>query len=100
MFRNRKAFFVLIPVALVIAVGYVVMWLWNNALLAGVPSLMPINYWQALGIFILSKLLFGGFGGRKPPFGPQRMRDKLKRMTPEDRTAFMEKWKQRGGGCG
>ncbi|MCC7245054.1 MAG: hypothetical protein IT269_05220 [Saprospiraceae bacterium] len=99
MFRNKKFFFVLIPVALFFAVGYVVMWLWNNALLAGVPSLTPITYWQALGIFILSKLLFGGFGGRKSGFGPQRMRDKFKSMSPEDRAAFMEKWKQRGGGC-
>jgi len=41
---------------------FVVMWLWNWL----VPDLFngpELNYWQTLGLFILSKILFSGVGG-------------------------------------
>jgi hypothetical protein len=43
--------------------GLVVMSLWNWLM----PTLFGwhvISYWQALGLLILSKILFGGFRGR------------------------------------
>lgn len=53
-------------VAVIIAFlfGYFVMLLWNWLL----PPLLhagTINYWQAFGIVILAKILFGGVGGRQ-----------------------------------
>ncbi len=42
--------------------GFAIMWLWNW-LMPYVFGLPTINYWQAVGIFILFKLLFGGCGG-------------------------------------
>ncbi len=42
--------------------GFVLMKLWNWLM----PELFgwrEITFWQALGIFVLSKLLFGGFRG-------------------------------------
>ncbi|MTI30227.1 hypothetical protein [Xanthovirga aplysinae] len=42
--------------------GFIVMWLWN-ALMPELFGLKEINYWQAVGILILFKILFGGFGG-------------------------------------
>ena len=65
--RPRKLFF-LAPLALVgfaafIALGgAAVMWLWNWL----VPELFngpELTYWQTLGLFILSKILFSGIGG-------------------------------------
>lgn len=41
--------------------GLVVMWLWN-ALMPVIFSLPIIKFWQAVGLIILGKLLFGGFG--------------------------------------
>jgi hypothetical protein len=41
--------------------GFVVMWLWNWL----VPELFNgpvIGYWQTVGLFILSKILFSGIG--------------------------------------
>ena len=41
--------------------GYVMMHLWNWL----IPSLFNgpvIEFWQAIGLFVLSKMLFGGFG--------------------------------------
>src|SRR6266576_1854239 len=72
-------------------VGFVVMSLWNW-LGAAVFGLRTITFWQALGILILSKLLFGGFRGR-PGYGGHwrgRMRDRWEQMTPEEREQFRQ----------
>ena len=47
---------------LAILLGFVIMWLWNwlMPMIFGLPEL---TYWQAVGVFILAKLIFGGFGG-------------------------------------
>jgi hypothetical protein len=47
---------------LVILFGFIVMWLWNW-LMPDLFGLGTITYWQAMGICLLSKILFGGFGG-------------------------------------
>ena len=43
--------------------GFVVMELWNW-LMPEIFGLGMINFWQALGLIILSKIFFGGFGWR------------------------------------
>ncbi len=48
--------------------GFIVMSLWNW-LLPGIFGLPAIGFWQALGLLVLSKILFGGFRG-----GPVRRR--------------------------
>ena len=48
--------------ALALLFGYVVMLLWNW-LIPSIFGLGVITFWQAVGIVILAKLLFGGFGG-------------------------------------
>lgn len=47
--------------ALAILFGYIVMSLWNW-LMPELFGLTTINYWQAVGLFILAKILFGGLG--------------------------------------
>tara|TARA_R110002050_G_scaffold109796_1_gene221102 strand:- start:26568 stop:26975 length:408 start_codon:yes stop_codon:yes gene_type:complete len=51
-------------IGLVILFGYVIMWLWNW-LMPELFGLTTINYWQAIGLFILFKILIGGCGGGK-----------------------------------
>lgn len=46
---------------LAILFGYVIMWLWNW-LMPEIFGLTTLNYWQAVGLFILFKLLLGGCG--------------------------------------
>ncbi len=41
--------------------GFLVKWLWNF-LMPGLFGLKQITYWQAFGMVILAKLLFGAFG--------------------------------------
>lgn len=43
--------------------SFAVMWLWNW-LMPVLFGLHVITFWQALGILVLSKILFSGFRGR------------------------------------
>jgi len=74
----------------------VVMSLWNG-LLPVLFGWKMIGYWQAVGLIVLSRLLFGGFGGRRGLGGPWRHRnwERGERMTPEER----EKFRQGMRGC-
>jgi len=49
--------------ALAILFGFVIMWLWNW-LMPDLFGLTTITYWQAVGLFILSKILIGCGGGK------------------------------------
>ena len=75
--------------------GFVVMSLWNW-LMPAVFSVHPIGFWQALGLFFLSRILFGGFGGDGGRRCSQRrIIERWERMTPEERERFragMEGW--------
>lgn len=95
--RNRKKFF-LIPfgiAALLGIISYVVMLLWNN-LLPEILHVNPITFWQAMGIFILCKILFGfGKGHGGGPWGRRKMVERFKNMTPEERREFKEEMKEK-----
>jgi hypothetical protein len=71
--------------------GVVVMLLWN-ALIPGIFGLAAIGFWQALGLLILARILFGGFGRRKMFEGPDNpIREKWMKMSPEERKEFINK---------
>ncbi len=89
--------FALIAIVIAALLGLVVMRLWNWL----TPALFGwhvITFWQALGILILSKILFGGFRRPGPPgFVRARMMERWAQMTPEER----DKWRQSmRGRCG
>ena len=71
--------------------GFIVMSLWNW-LAPAVFGLRTITLWQALGILILSKILFGGFRRRPGYGGPwrRRMSERWQQMTPEEREKFRQ----------
>ena len=68
--------------------GTIVMLLWNS-LVPPIVGARAITFWQALGLLVLCRILFGGFG-----FGMhgRRMED---RMTPEERERFRERIRER-----
>jgi hypothetical protein len=78
--------------------GFVVMQLWNW-LMPALFELRTITFWQAIGLLLLSRLLFGRFGGfhRHRSEWRHRMREKFEHMTPEEREAMRRKM---GGWCG
>jgi hypothetical protein len=86
----RLLFIPLIAVAF-IAFGYVTMYLWNW-LMPELFHLPLITFWQAAGILILSRLLFG-FGGHHKAWTTNHhnrsfMREKWEKMSPEEREKF------------
>lgn len=100
--RNRRRYlfflFPLLLAAVAFLLGGVVMWLWNAILPAAVGANM-LNYWQALGLLVLSRMLFGGFrfSGRPHRHKPAPWRDKWANMSAEEREQFKSEWKKRCG---
>ena len=78
--------------------GEVVRRLWNWLLppLFGWPSL---TFWQALGMLVLCRILFGGLGlhssGRSN--FRRRIAQRWEAMTPEERERFRQSWRGRCG---
>ena len=97
-FRKVAAIIVFGTLA-VLALGFVVMTLWNNVL-TSVIHVSPISFGQALAIFLLSKILFGGFKGGggwrgRRPMWSKDMREKWSHMTPEQKESFKHEWRDR-----
>lgn len=65
--KLRGALAILFFIALFTLAGLAVMYLWN-LLIPAVIGWSAINYWQALGFMVLTRILFGGFG-KFGPFG-------------------------------
>ena len=90
-------FYVIVFIAFVSIFGWIVMFLWN-AILPDTVGVKPLTFWKAVGLLILAKILFGGFGGRKG-FGKKSprsyWRNKCKNMSEEEREQMKSKWKER-----
>ena len=100
---KKGLMFLLSFIAAVLVFGAIIMGLWN-AILPPVLGLKTITFIQALGILLLSKILFGGFGRRGGWHGGRgqhwrhNMQQKWSNMTPEEREKFRAEWKNRCGG--
>jgi hypothetical protein len=98
--RAKFSGFFLLAILGVFAFGAIVMLLWN-ALIPEIFHLSVITFWQALGLLVLSKILFSGFRGGGG-FGHRgRWKDGLRQrwmtMTPEEREKFKQEWGHRCG---
>src|SRR5499426_1391102 len=115
--RNRRKkfilFFILAPVAFAVFIflgGEVVRRLWNWLLpsLFGTPQ---IRFWQALGLLVLCRILFGGFGMNSSGNSRRRERaadkiadrvaervsERIDQMTPDERERIRERIHERWG---
>jgi hypothetical protein len=97
-----KWLFPIFFIGAVLVFGAIVMGLWN-AILPAVIGVKTITFLQALGILVLSKILFGGFGrggrwhrGRQEPWG-NKWQEKWATMSAEEREKFKADWKNRCG---
>jgi Ca2+/H+ antiporter, TMEM165/GDT1 family len=98
--RIKHAIFIPLAIAAgVFIFGWVVMQLWNGIL----PTVLGVNtitFWQALGILVLSKILFGGFkGGQRRPYSHQTHKqdffNRWMHMSREEREKMRTEWKDR-----
>jgi len=71
--------------------GLVVMALWN-AVLPAVTGLHAITFIQAVGLLVLSRILFGGLKGwgRRGGHWRARLQARWQQMTPEERERFRD----------
>jgi Ca2+/H+ antiporter, TMEM165/GDT1 family len=93
--------FVVFAALFITVFSFLVMNLWNWLM----PALFGwhlINFWQALGILVLSKILFGGFRGHpgRHIYWRRRMMERWEQMTPEEREKFREGMRGRCGPFG
>ncbi|MDR1524082.1 MAG: hypothetical protein LBS79_02345 [Tannerella sp.] len=84
----------LLGLAAVSGFSAIVMLLWN-ALLPQIFGITAINFWQALGLLALCRILFGSFGGGRMfagggKFHKNLIREKWLNMTPEERKEFIK----------
>jgi hypothetical protein len=98
--NKGKKFLKFLPIGAVcvLLLGTVIMLLWNWL----VPPIFngpEISFWQALGLFLLAKIIFGFGGGGWKKGGPyawkHRYYEKFSSMSPEDRERFKEKLKEK-----
>ena len=78
--------------------GWVIVALWN-VLMPVIFALPKITYWQALGLFVLARILFGRFGGGggwRNRMRRSRFVHGWKDLTPEERDRFRNAM----GSCG
>ena len=79
---------------------YAVYALWNGVLV-DVVAVKAISYWQALGVLVLAKILFGGFPGRRGKCGPgwrgRMMAERWESLDPEKREQLREEMRRRFG---
>lgn len=102
----KKKKWMILPIVLLAIAGFsaIVMLLWN-AILPSVLHVTVIDFWQAMGILVLSKILFGGFRGGGGGFRGsmhnkakwKAMQEKMAAMTPEEREQFKSEWRSRCG---
>jgi len=103
--RRWKPWFILIPFAFIgiaLLMGWVVMWLWN-AILPDLLGLKVIAYWQAVGLLLLTRILFGGIGGgksrgngwNKGRWQSPQFREGWMQMSEEGREQLKADWQER-----
>lgn len=95
--RIRKVPFVIAIATLgVFVFSGIVMLLWNG-ILPTVLHVSAITLWQAMGILLLSKILFGGFKGRRRMmgcgWGRRRVYANWPDMTPEEKEKHWAEYK-------
>jgi hypothetical protein len=104
MNRKWKRIILIAPLAILgvlvfVAIGgEIVLHLWNW-LLPPLFGWREITFWQALGILVLCRILFGGLGmhGSVRSRFRQRMEERCEFMTPEERERFRQRMRERFG---
>lgn len=86
--------------ALAFIFSFIVMWLWNT-IIPGITGWKMISFWEAAGLLLLSKILFGMRGGRWHSgywghgyFWRKKWDNKIRTLSPEERERLKADWKK------
>ncbi|HEV2705468.1 MAG TPA: hypothetical protein VGV59_06060 [Pyrinomonadaceae bacterium] len=104
MIPRRKRVLLIAPLAILgmllfVALGAEIVRLLWNWLLPQLFGWREITFWQALGLLVLCRILFGGFGCRGSGHSNwrRRMEERCENMTPEERERFRQRMRERWG---
>ena len=98
--EKKMIFMPFLFAAMIIAMGYVVMLLWNW-LMPGIFELRIISFWEAVGLVALPKILFGGFHGKHKCCGgnhggkgqwKHKFKSKWHHMSEEEKSKWESKF--------
>jgi hypothetical protein len=102
---KRGAIFLKCFLAVIVAIFFFawvtyLLWNWLVPVLFGGPI---ITYWQALGLLVLTKILFFGIGGKRNCYNgsghqhywKNRFQEKMSSLSPEEREAFKKKMQEK-----
>ncbi|MFN8309939.1 MAG: hypothetical protein U0T73_08245 [Chitinophagales bacterium] len=97
----KGVLFALLMIPLFFAFVWGFQWLWN-AVIPSIFNFKTITYWQAFGLLVISRILFGGAGfrfqhGGKKRFWRERMRMKMAHMSDAEKEEFKRKVRERCG---
>jgi hypothetical protein len=97
--KRKKCFFIPLLIIGLFALSAIVMFLWNH-LVPAIFVLPVITYWQAMGLLLLSRILFGGWSYQKhfehvENQHHQVFKDKLMDMSEDEKLKFKNIWKNR-----
>jgi hypothetical protein len=90
---------VLFGIVFVGIMGLLTVALWN-VLMPAILGLPAIGFWQALGLLLLSRILFGGLGGWGHRMRKAHFVRRWKDLTPEERQRFCRAMEPRHPGNG
>ena len=97
----KVLFFLAMAALFLFVLGNVIMYLWNE-ILANATGVKTLTFWESIGLFVLARILFGGFR-----FGPRHRswkkgfkrrkewREKWMNMSEEERATFKQQWRER-----
>ena len=99
-FHFSFRFIPVIVIAAILLLSAVVMFIWNSVI-TDILGVKAITYGQAIGLFVLCKILFSSFRPG-PPGGFRRggppWRNKLMNLSPEEREKFKQEWQRHATG--
>lgn len=91
-YNNRRRYiplFILGALTLAAGLGWLLMTLWNLALVPAVGA-ASIGFWQALALLVLSRILLGGRWGGRRGMRHRWMREKWDALSDADKERFRQ----------
>lgn len=93
----KGLFFAAVGFLILALFGFVVKWLWNS-LLPDIFGVKAITYWQGLGLLVLGRLLFGGFGSDNKSTTRKKVVTKPSKLeSNQEYDALYDSWWQEQG---
>ena len=93
--KHKFGYFAIWALIVVLGFSFLVWSLWNW-LIPSIFGLNSISYIQAIGLFILTKILFGNFGLPWRKHRHNGFHQKWEQMTDEERKEFINRRKRFG----